>query len=48
MKINPFRKSSENTKRITPEGEPLEEPGAGGRRGGFFSRDPQVTFFCKF
>jgi prohibitin 2 len=45
MKINPFRKSSENTKRVTPEGEPLEEPGAGGgfpggRRGGFFSRGP--------
>lgn len=43
MKINPFRKSSGNTKKVTPEGEPLEETGTGGefpggRRGSFFSR----------
>jgi prohibitin 2 len=43
MKINPFRKSSGNTKKVTPEGEPLEETSKGsgfpeGRRGGFFSR----------
>jgi prohibitin 2 len=43
MKINPFRKSSGNTKRVTPEEESLEETGAGGgfpggRRGGSFGR----------
>ena len=38
MKRNPFRKSSGNTKRVTPEGEPLEDTNTGsgfpGRRKG--------------
>jgi prohibitin 2 len=43
MKRNPFGKNSRETKRVTPEGEPLEETGAGGGfpgggRGGFFGR----------
>jgi prohibitin 2 len=44
MKINPFRKNSGKTKRITLEGEPLEDTGSGGGgfpgggRGGFFGR----------
>ncbi len=43
MKRNPFGKNSRETKRVTPEGEPLEETGTGGGfpgggRGGFFGR----------
>jgi regulator of protease activity HflC (stomatin/prohibitin superfamily) len=43
MKRNPFRKSSGNTKRVTPEGEPLEDTNTGSgfpgrRKGGFFGR----------
>jgi prohibitin 2 len=43
MKRNPFRKNSGNTKRVTPDGEPLEDTGTGGGfpgggRGGFLGR----------
>jgi prohibitin 2 len=46
---NPFKKNPSNLKRITPEGEPLEESGPGsgfpgGARSGFLGRGSRRTF----